>query len=59
LSDYGLAIWQVLFVLVRIDWGEGIGQVEASVGGDGEVGARGTVVSEGRGGDDTWRTPEK
>lgn len=37
-DDYGLAIWQVLFVLARKDWGEGIGQTWASVIGKGRGG---------------------
>ena len=43
--EEGLAMWLVLFILVRIDWAEGIGQVLASVGGDGQGGIRRTVGS--------------
>lgn len=39
----GLAMWLVLFVLPRIDWGKGIGQVLESVVGDVQVGTSGTV----------------
>ena len=39
-------------MLARKGWGEESGQVEASVGGYGEGGIRGTVGSEGRG---RWR----
>ena len=35
----------VLFVLPRNDWGKGIGQVLASVVGEGQVGTSGTVGS--------------
>ena len=39
----GLAMWLVLFVLARIDWAKGIGQVLASVVGHVQVGTRRTV----------------
>ena len=39
----GLAMWLVLFVLARIDWAKGIGQVLASVVGYVQVGTRRTV----------------
>jgi len=39
----GLAMWLVLFVLARIDWIKGIGQVLASVVGYVQVGSSGTV----------------
>ena len=41
----GLAMWPVLFVLLRIDWGKGIEQVLASVGMYVQVGTSGTVGS--------------
>jgi len=37
-SEERLAMWLVLFVLARIDWAEGIGQVLASVVGYVQVG---------------------
>ena len=39
----GLAMWLVLFVLPRIDWTKGLGQVLTSVVGDVQVGTIGTV----------------
>ena len=55
-SDYGLAVWQVLFLLPRIDWGKGIKQVLASMVGYVQVGTSRTVGSGEAGGDDTSRT---
>ena len=48
-SDYGLAIWQVLFLWARMDCGEGIGQVEASSVVYIQVGVSRMVGSGGRG----------
>ena len=53
----GLAIWQVLFVLPRIDWTKGIGQVLASVDKDVQVGTRRMVGMRNEGVEDTSRTP--
>ena len=53
----GLAKWLVLFLLTRIDWGKGIGQVLASVVGYVQVGTNRTVGAWEVGGDDTSGTP--
>jgi len=50
-------MWLVLFVLARIDWGKGIGQVLASVVGYVQVETRRAVVDGGARSDDTSGTP--
>ena len=45
----GLAMWLVLFVLARIDWAKGIGQVLASVVGYVKVGTSGALENTGKG----------
>ena len=58
-SDYGLAIWQVLFLLARIYWTKGIEQVLASAVMYVQVETRRTVKYVKNGNEDTSRTPAR